>query len=249
MSETLLLVGAASGIAKALAHVLAERGCRLILAARNLEELERISADLKVRHGADVAIERFDALDFDGHEAFVDRAMTHARDRLDGVIVCHGYLPDQKRAEKDFAEARRTIDVNFLSVASVLERFAARFEEQGRGVLAAISSVAGDRGRQSNYLYGASKAGLSVYLQGLRNRLYRRGVHVLTIKPGFVDTPMTHGRIDPRSPLVVSPERVAKAIDRALRRRRNEIYAPWFWRVILLVIRQIPESLFKRLKL
>jgi short-subunit dehydrogenase len=122
-------------------------------------------------------------------------------------------------------------------------------EERGRGYIAAVSSVAGDRGRQSNYTYGASKAGLSAYLQGLRNRLHPAGVHVLTVKPGFVDTPMTHGLVNPDSPLVASPEQVAADVDLAIRKRKDVIYTRWFWRAVMLVIGSIPERVFKRLKL
>src|SRR6516164_9862855 len=125
---------------------------------------------------------------------------------------------------------RQSLDVNFLSAAELLEIAAAYFEPRRSGFIAAISSVAGDRGRQSNYTYGAAKAGLTAYLQGLRNRLWRAGVHVLTVNPGFVDTPMTRGRINPNSLLVATPERVARDIDRALRRRRDVLYTPWFWR-------------------
>ena len=146
-------------------------------------------------------------------------------------------------------EARRAIDLNFTSAVALLAPLASYLEGRRSGYLAAISSVAGDRGRQSNYTYGAAKAGLTAYLQGLRNRLYRSGVHVLTIKPGFVDTPMTRGLVNPNSPLVASPKRVARDIDRAIRRRRNTIYTPWFWRPIMLVVRLVPEFIFKRLKL
>jgi len=220
-----------------------------LLAGRDGDELEKTAADLRLRHNVEVAIETFEALDFDSHPALIARCFTQCGGRLDGVIVCYGYLPSQQWAEQDFAEARRTVDVNFTSVVSLLNCAANALEQQGSGFIAAISSVAGDRGRQSNYIYGAAKAGLSVYLQGLRNRLARRGVHVLTIKPGFVDTPMTQGLISPQSPLLAKPDRVARDIDRALRRGRNTLYTPWFWRPIMTVIALIPEPLFKRLRL
>jgi short-subunit dehydrogenase len=156
---------------------------------------------------------------------------------------------DQAEAQADVQRIRRTYDVNLTSAASVLEPIAAHMAERGTGWIAAVSSVAGDRGRQSNYLYGSAKAGLTAYLQGLRNRVHHHGVDVLTIKPGFVDTPMTHGLLDPDSPLVASPDRVAKDIDRAIRRRRSKVYTPWFWRGIMAIIRNIPEAIFKRLKL
>ncbi len=141
------------------------------------------------------------------------------------------------------------MEINLTSAVVLLSLFANYLEDRRSGYLAVISSVAGDRGRQSNYTYGAAKAGLTAYLQGLRNRLYRSGVHVLTVKPGFVDTPMTHGRVNPDSPLVASPARVARDIDWAIRRRRNVIYTPWFWRPIMLAVRLVPEFVFKRLRL
>jgi short-subunit dehydrogenase len=249
MSENVLVLGATSGIARALCHVLARRGCGLALAARNREELEKTAADLRVRYQGKVFAEPFEALAFDSHPAFFQRCRKRFGGALDGVILCHGYLPDQGESQTDFAEARRTIDINFTSAVSLLHLAAAALEQRPGSYIAAISSVAGDRGRQSNYTYGAAKAGLSAFLQGLRNRLYRAGVHVLTIKPGFVDTPMIQGRVNPRSRLVATPERVAQAIHRAILRRKNVIYTPWFWKYIMSIIGRIPEGLFKKLKL
>lgn len=248
-SETWLILGATSGIARAVCRVLAERGCRLVLAARNADELARTAADLVARSQASVRTLPFDALDFAAHADFVRQATREFDGGLDGVVLCYGYLADQADAQADFEIARRTIDVNFTSAVSVLERLAEYFTGRRAGVIAAISSVAGDRGRQSNYLYGAAKAGLSAYLQGLRNRLFRAGVHVLAIKPGFVATAMSDGRVNPNSPLLATPEQVARDIDWALRRRRDVLYTPWFWRPIMGIIRGLPEPIFKRLKL
>lgn len=239
-------MGATSGIARALCHLLCKRGCELLLTGRDTANLERIAADCRLRYGSPIVTRSFDALDFQSHAKFVDDSFAHFQNNLTGVILCYGYLPDQKAAERQMDETRRTIDINFTSAVSILSLFANRLEENRRGFIAAISSVAGDRGRQSNYTYGAAKAGLSVFLQGLRNRLYHANVHVLTIKPGFVDTPMTKGRINPRSPLVATPERVARDIDRAIRKRTNVLYTPWFWRVILTIVCAIPEAIFKR---
>jgi short-subunit dehydrogenase len=248
MTETVLILGATSGIAKELSRVLAQRGCSLVLAGRDSGELEKSAADLRLRYQAHVDVEVFDAVDFAGHAAFVSRCLSRP-DPIDGVILCYGSLPDQRQTEMVADEARRAIDVNLTSAVAILSPLASYLESRRSGYLAAISSVAGDRGRQSNYTYGAAKAGLTVYLQGLRNRLYRSGVHVLTIKPGFVDTPMTRGLLNPNSPLVASPARVARDIDRAIRRRRNTLYTPWFWRAIMLVIGMVPEPIFKRMKL
>lgn len=249
MSENVLILGATSGIARALGHVLAQRGCRLILAGRKGEELDKMAADLRIRYQAEAAVEPFEALDFAGHAAFLDRCTGRFSGDLTGVILCYGYMTTQAEADTDFGKARHTLDVNFTSPVSILSLAANYLERRRSGYLAVISSVAGDRGRQSNYTYGASKAGLSAYLQGLRNRLYRTGVHVLTIKPGFVDTPMTQGLVNPQSPLVATPERVARDIDRAIRKRKDVLYTPWFWWGIMTVIRSIPELIFKRLQL
>src|SRR5262249_27705972 len=151
---------------------------------------------------------------------------------------------NQAEAQSDTKILRQSLDVNFVSAAALLEVAAAYFEARKTGFIAAISSVAGDRGRQSNYIYGCAKAGVSAYLQGLRNRLHPAGVSVLTIKPGFVATKMTFGKVNPNSPMVASPERVANDIARAIRRRRNVIYTPWMWRWILAIVRSIPEPIF-----
>jgi short-subunit dehydrogenase len=246
--ETVLVVGATSGIGNALARQLAGDGARLLLAGRATEELDRTAADLRIRHGTEVGIERFDALDFEAHPAFVDRCLVRLDGELDGVVVCYGDLPDADLVTSDGGEARRTIDVNLTSVVSLLTPLAEYLRQRRRGWIAVISSVAGDRGRQSNYVYGTAKGGLTVFLQGLRNRLAREGVHVLTIKPGFVATPMLRD-VDPSSPLVASPERVARDIRRAIRGRRNVVYTPWFWWPVMMIIRGIPEPIFKRLRL
>ncbi|HEX4143800.1 MAG TPA: SDR family oxidoreductase [Pirellulales bacterium] len=248
MSENVLILGATSGIAKELARVLAERGCGLVLAGRNRAELERSAADLRLRYHASADVEIFDAMDFAGHGAFIARCLSRPNP-IDGVVLCYGYLPDQRQTEIDADEARRTIDLNLTSAIALLVPLANYLESRRSGYLAVISSVAGDRGRPSNYTYGASKAGVTAYVEGLAGRLHRSGVHVLTVKPGFVDTPMIQGRIDPSSPLVASPKRVARDIDRAIRWRRNTIYTPWFWRPILLAVRLMPQFIFKRLRL
>jgi short-subunit dehydrogenase len=166
-------------------------------------------------------------------------------DRIEGLVLCSGYMDDQTRAQNEWPVAQRTIDVNLTGSISVLERFASYFESKGSGWMAVVSSVAGDRGRQSNYIYGASKAGLSAYLEGLRNRLYHAGVHVMTVKPGFVDTKMTWGQV----PFAAAPESAAKDIVRGIAKRKNVLYVPFFWRYIMLLIRYIPEWQFKKMKM
>lgn len=249
MSETVLILGSTSGIARALARRLAAGGARLVLAARDPEGLADQVADLEARSGAEVAAEPFDALDLDGLPELFRRCLVRAGGAVDGVVLAHGVLPDQLAVQSDPAAARRSLEVNLTSAVVLLGLAADHLEARGNGWIAAISSVAGDRGRQSNYVYGCAKAGLSAFLSGLRNRLARRNVHVLTVKPGFVDTAMTRGLVKPGSPLVASPDRVSRDIERAIRRRRNVLYTPWFWRPIMLVVRLVPEPLFKRLGL
>jgi short-subunit dehydrogenase len=248
-AESVVIVGATSGIARALNVELAQRGCALVLAGRDIEELERSAADLRLRFNVPVAVERFSAENLDEYHAFWNRCAGHLDGGATGIVICHGWLPEQQAAEQDISLLRKSFEVNFLSPAALLEIAAAYFVERKKGFIAAISSVAGDRGRQSNYLYGAPKAGLSAYLQGLRNRLHPAGIAVLTIKPGFVATRMTEGKVNPDSFLVAKPERVARDIDRAIRRRKNVLYTPRIWRFIMPVVRALPEPIFKRLKL
>ena len=237
------MVGASAGIGRALAAELALRGCDVVLAARDAGELQRVATDLALRHGVHAEAIAFDVGDTAAHAAFLD-----ACGALDLIALCHGHMADQASAERDFNEVRRMIELNYAACVSLLELAAAHFAARGSGSLCAVSSVAGDRGRQSNYLYGSTKAALSAYLQGLRNRLAPAGVHVLTVKPGFVDTGMTWGLLKPGSPLVASPERVARDIANALERGADVIYTPFYWRFILLILRAIPERVFKRLK-
>lgn len=249
-----LIVGATSGIAKAIARLLAaaggdeDRRVGLILASRETEELDRLAADLRTRFGCATAVRRFDAGDLDAIPAFFTECTAALPGGLHELVLCHGWLPDAERAKHDPATMRRLVDINYTSAVILLELSAEHFEKQKDGAITAISSVAGDRGRQSNYPYGASKAGLTAYLQGLRNRLFHTGIPVLTVKPGFVDTGMTWGLIKPNSPLNAQPEKVAGAIVGAMRRRKDVIYAPWFWWGIMTVFTSVPERVFKRLK-
>jgi hypothetical protein len=241
-----LIVGATSAIAEATARRFAQRGDALFLAARSVERLQAIADDLRVRSAATVETAAFDASDFASHAALVDQAEA-ALGGLDLVLIAHGTLPDQKTCEASFDQALRELQVNALSVMSLLTAVANRFEQQGRGATAVISSVAGDRGRQSNYVYGSAKAAVTAFLGGLRNRLQPAGVHVLTIKPGFVDTPMT--RDFPKGALWASPAAIARGIEKAIDQRKDVVYLPWFWRPVMRLIREIPEPIFKKLRL
>ena len=245
MSEAVLILGATSAIARATAAAFAVRGAALYLASRDLDELRRIAADLRLRHGVEVRYGLFDAEATGTHEAFLQTVIEEMPD-LSGVVLAFGYLGDQQAA-RDFSVGAKVIASNFTGAASILSHCANYFEPLKRGFIIGISSVAGDRGRQSNYVYGAAKGALSLYLQGLRNRLFASGVRVITIKPGFVDTAMTFGL--PGMFLVASPQTVGERIVRALDKSADVVYLPWFWRYIMLIIKHIPEPIFKRLKL
>ncbi len=241
-----LIIGATSAIAQATARLFAEAGDALYLVARNEDKLQAMANDLKARGARLVHIGILDVVDYDRHEPVINTAI-NALDGLDLVLVAHGTLPDQNACEQSFALTRKEWEINALSTISLLTLLANYFEEKQRGTIAVISSVAGDRGRQSNYVYGAAKGAVTIFLQGLRNRLHKSGVSVITIKPGFVDTPMTAEFR--KGFLWVKPGKVAQNIYDAIVKKKDEIYAPWFWQIIMRVIKLIPEYLFKRLKL
>jgi decaprenylphospho-beta-D-erythro-pentofuranosid-2-ulose 2-reductase len=244
--DAVVVLGATSAIWRAVAAERAPRVGRLVLAARDADEARAAAADLALRHGTAVDVVRFEALDFASHGAAVDACMAAAGTGSVGIVLCLGYL-GERGAGVDPDEAMRIIHTNFTACVSLLEGFAGRMEGGRGGWICALSSVAGDRGRQSNYLYGAAKGGLSVYLQGLRNRLHPAGIPVVTVKPGFVDTRMTYGR--PGVFLAAAPETVARAVRRAAEGGRHTIYVPFFWRPVMWMIRALPEALFKRMKL
>lgn len=242
--KNVLILGATSTIAKETIQQLAARNMNLILTGRRMDELETLKNDLEIRYGVNVSTKLFDALDFDQHETFFADVVKETNG-LDGVLLMYGAMNDQKEAEQSFTSTREMIDINYTSAVSILNIAANYFEKQKQGFIGAVSSVAGDRGRMSNYLYGSTKAGLSVYLEGLRARMHRAGVQVLTIKPGVVDTKMTYGVVD-ESPLTASPEVVGRDIAKAVVKKRNVLYTPWFWVAIMLVVKLVPEFIFKR---
>lgn len=245
-TDAVVVLGATSAIGRAVAAEMAPRARRLVLAARDADEARSIAADLRVRHGTEVSTVAFQALDFDSHAAAVDACLEAAGPGAVGVVLCLGYL-GERAAGVDHVEAMRIVQTNFTACVSLLEAFAGRMEGGRGGWICALSSVAGDRGRQSNYLYGAAKGGLTVYLDGLRNRLHPAGIPVVTVKPGFVDTRMTYGR--PGVFLAAEPAAVARAVRGAVEGRRHTVYVPFFWRPVMWMIRAVPEALFKRMKL
>jgi len=244
--KRIVVFGATSAIAQACARIWAGRGDALFLVGRNAERLEAVAGDLKVRGASQVEWLAHDLADLEAHESLVARADA-TLGGIDVALVAHGVLGDQMLLREDVPLAVESIHVNFVSAASLLAHLANLLERRKAGTIAVISSVAGDRGRQSNYVYGAAKAGLTAFASGLRNRLQKSGVSVVTIKPGFVDTPMTaHVK---KGPLFARPDTVARAIVRAIDRRKDVVYVPGFWRLIMWVVRSIPERIFKRLSL
>jgi decaprenylphospho-beta-D-erythro-pentofuranosid-2-ulose 2-reductase len=241
--QTWLVLGASSPIARAVARRIAERGHAILLAGRDLDDLRMTAADLGLRGAARVEVLPFDAADLESHAGFAARCAELAAGGPLAVLVAFALMPEQDDIDADPSLVRRTIDATFTGAASVLHHLTPQLERGGRVVV--LGSVAGDRGRPRNYVYGAAKAGLHVYLQGLRARLHRRGVPVTTVKLGFVDTAMTFGR--PGTFLVASPEATAAAILRHAERGADVCYVPGFWRVVMLAIRLVPERLFKRL--
>ncbi len=240
----MLILGATSDIARAVARRFAAEGWRLILAARSTASLERLSNDIQVRYGKHAALVSFDVLDTDSHQAFWETLP----ERPDAVFCAVGYLGDHKLAEKDFSEVQRIVLTNYVGVISILNLAAGDFEINRKGLIIGVGSVAGERGRQSNYFYGSAKAGFTAYLSGLRNRLSSAHVQVLTVQPGFVLTAMTRGMNLPPL-LTAQPDEAAEDILRAVRKGKDVIYTKWFWRYIMVLIRLLPEFLFKRMKL
>lgn len=240
----ILIIGAKSDIAKAVARKYAKKGYNLYLAARKSSELEEFANDIKIRTQRDVKCVELDILDYASHEAFYDAL----EEKPLGVLSAVGYLGEQDKAQRDFKEVKKIIDTNYTGVVNLLNIIANDFEKRKSGFIIGISSVAGDRGRKSNYIYGSAKAALTAYLSGLRNRLYVANVHVLTVKPGFVATKMTEG-MDLPEKLMAQPEAVAEDIYRAQQKNKNVLYTKWIWRWVMLIIKVIPEFQFKKMSI
>ncbi|MBX2963565.1 MAG: SDR family oxidoreductase [Cyclobacteriaceae bacterium] len=244
MQRAVLLLGANADMAESMARHFAQRGYQLLLASRNTEKLASLESDLKIRYDADVQVFRFDANDYPSHHAFYHSLPV----KPDVVVVAFGVLGDTEMAMGDWNSSQEIISANFTGAVSIVNVVALDFQQRQAGTIVGISSVAGERGRQSNFIYGSAKAGFTAYLSGLRNRLTRHKVHVVTVKPGFVRTKMI---ADVPTPvlLTATPDQVAKRIDRAIQKRKNVIYVLPVWRYIMLVIKLIPEFIFKKLSL
>lgn len=244
-----IIIGATSAIAEQTARQLVAQGASIYCVGRNQGKLTAMIDDLRVRAGDHQRIDGCiaDLTDSTQHEHLINTA-EQMLGSVDAVLVAHGTLPDQQACQTDVAMLRQEIETNAISVISLLTLLANRFEQQQSGVIAVISSVAGDRGRQSNYVYGAAKGMVTLFLQGMRNRLAKANVDVVTIKPGFVDTPMTAG-LDKSGPLWAKPKQIAKGIVNAMQKGQAEVYLPGFWWGIMLIIKHIPEFIFKRMSL
>ena len=241
-----LIIGATSAIAGETAKAYAENGARLFLTGRNAGKLASVGDDLRVRGATQVETAVLDVSQISRHREVINSAI-ETLGGLDVALIAHGTLPDQAGCQQRVADTVEALHVNFTATIALLTELANYFETQRSGSIAVITSVAGDRGRQSNYVYGAAKGGVDRFLQGLRNRLHQSGVAVVTIKPGFVATPMTAAMR--KNPLFASAQRVGQGIHRAIERRRDVVYIPWFWRPLMTVIRSLPERIFKRLHL
>lgn len=246
MTKNILIIGATSAIAEAVAREYAAQRCRLYLMARNAQQLAVIAQDLKIRGAQEVFTYILDVDHFSEHAAAIEHAITSLH-TLDIVLIAHGILGNQSALEQDITAMRNNFTTNALSTFSLLMILAHTFEKQKQGTIAVITSVAGDRGRQSSYIYSAAKAAVSVFLQGLRHRLFASHVHVLDIKPGFVDTPMVaHLK---KGVLWAQPATVARDIVHAIVKKRAVLYTPFFWRYIMFIIRNIPYRILHRTQL
>lgn len=241
-----MIIGATSSIAHETAKGFARDGAELFLVARSEEKLTAVANDLKVWGAKRVDIYLLDLTELERHQEMFDSALATLT-TVDMLLIAHGTLGDQQLCEQSVTETLKELNNNFISVVSLLTISANYFEQRRGGCIAVISSVAGDRGRQSNYVYGTAKAAISTFLQGLRARLARAGVAVVTIKPGFVDTPMVAGH--KKNLLFASSQSVGEGIYKAMLQRKDVVYLPWFWRFIMLIVTALPERIFKRVSL
>ncbi len=246
MNRKIIIFGATSAIAMESAKIWASQGAELCLIGRSSEKLDAVSSDLKIRGATKVITIQSDLSDVSGHQVLF-RSIDSQFSDYDTTLFAYGTLSNQLACQDDFQLAATEINTNFLSVISLLTHVSNYFEKRGSGSIGVITSVAGDRGRKSNYIYGSAKGALSIYLQGLRNRFGKTNISVTDLKPGFTDTPMT-AHIQ-KGPLFVSPAVVGQGIVWSLANKKDTVYLPWFWRYIMLIIKHIPEFLFKKMSL
>ena len=246
MTRRVLILGAASGIAQNVSRCFAAEHARLFLVARDSEKLKALTDDLKIRGAESVEICEADLTDNSSHPLIISKSVA-VWGGLDAALIAHGTLPDQLSMENDPALLRNSIEVNYVSAVSLLMQLGKVFEDQRSGVLAIIGSVAGDRGRRSNYVYGSAKAGLATFVAGLRLRLATANVQVVLIKPGWISTPMTAHL--PQNVLFASAEQTGREVYNAMISPRAVVYCPWYWKWIMGFIRFIPEPIFARLNL
>lgn len=246
MTRRVLILGATSGIAQETSRCFAAERARLFLVARDQEKLAALADDLKIRGAESVESYQADLTDYSAYPLIISRAFG-LWEGLDAALIAHGSLPDQLSAENDLAALRSAIETNYLSVVSLLMELAKVFEKQSYGVLAVIGSVAGDRGRRNNYIYGSAKAAIATCAAGLRLRLTRVGVQVVLIKPGWVSTPMTEHL--PQNLLFASAEQAGRGVYKAMISPRAVVYLPWYWKWIMGIIRCLPEPIFAKLNL
>lgn len=244
--KRILIIGATSAIASATSRIWASQGEQFYLVGRNETRLTAIADELRELGANEVVIHATDLADIHHHEQVIASAFTAFKE-FDIALVAHGALADQMATERNFSLALEQLTINAISSMSLITYIAQHFEHQQYGTIAAISSVAGDRGRQSNYIYGTAKGALNIFLEGLRHRLHKHNITVLTIKPGLVDTPMT--KDFQKGLLWAKDHSVAKDIVKGIRKRKNEIYTPWFWKFIMLIITHLPRSIYNRTSL
>lgn len=246
MNKTCLILGSNSDIGKAIAYEFAKKGYNLILASRSISEYQkRLSSDLSIRHSVIVSNTKFNGINYKEHHSFIKGLLPFPN----VIISVFGNLGNQELATKKFEESYNIISTNFIGHVSLLNTCCKEMiDNKVKGTIVGVSSVAGERGRQSNYIYGAAKSGFSTYLSGLRNAMYNKDIHVLTVKPGFVKTKMIEDLKTPKK-LTTTPEKVASSIYKAYKKKKNVIYVLPIWKLIMLIIKNIPESIFKKLKL
>ena len=240
-NKTVLILGGNSDVGKSLAKDFGKLGSNLILTSRKKGQLDSFKSDLEIRNEINCDVELFDVLDFNSHESFYN----NLKNKPDIVISCIGYLDNQEKSENSFEESLKSIQTNFTGLVSILNVVSNDFESRKSGIIVGISSVAGDRGRGSNYIYGSSKSGFTSYLSGLRNRLFNSGVKVIDVKPGFIKSKMTD-HLDLPKILTSTPEEISDSIIKSIKRKKNTVYIKWFWKWIMLVIIILPEFIFKR---